>query len=94
MRVEVALVELKGARLAIAFPEDPWVRPGVGDSLIARMTPYLPPLGIMLVSQRSPARAHAAFETRDFLALLPTVKPVRFTVDLSEPPEDEDELPF
>lgn len=94
MRVEVALVELKGARLAVAFPDDPWVRPGAGDSLIAQMASYLPPLGIMLVSEEGRPRAHAAFETRDFLALLPTVKLVRFTVDLSEPPEDEEELPF
>lgn len=94
MRVEVALVELKGARLAVAFPEDPWVRPGAGDTLISRMTPYLPPLGIMLVSEGAYPRAYAAFETQEFLSLLRMQELSRFTVDLSEPPEDEDELPF
>lgn len=94
MRVEVALVELKGARLAVAFPEDSWVRPGEGDSLISRMAPYLPPLGIMLVTEGAHPRAHATFETSEFLTLLQAVKLVRFTVDLSSPPEDEEDLPF
>ncbi len=94
MRVEVALVELKGARLAVVFPEDEWVRPGAGDSLISRMVPYLPPLGIMLVSEGAYPRAYAAFETHEFLPLLRMVELSRFAVDLSLPPEEEDELPF
>ena len=58
------------------------------------MTPYLPPLGIMLVSEGAHPRAYAAFETLEFLSLLRMEELSRFTVDLSEPPEDEDELPF
>lgn len=58
------------------------------------MTPYLPPLGIMLVSEGAYPRAYAAFEVQEFLSLLRMDELSRFTVDLSEPPEDEDELPF
>jgi len=94
MKVDVALVELKGVRLAVAFPEDAWVRPGAGDELISRLSPYLPPLGIMLVSEGAYPRAYASFETYDLLAHLDAAAVSRFIVDLSEPPEEEEELPF
>ena len=95
VRVEVALTELKRVRLIVAYPHDSYVRPGVGDDLISRLMPYLPPLPIMLVSEGSRPRAYAAFQTDEFLALLPSVKVQRFEVDLSAPPEDEeDDLPF
>jgi len=58
------------------------------------MAPYLPPLGIMLVSEGAYPCAYAAFETHEFLPMLQLADLSRFTVDLSEPPEDEDELPF
>lgn len=48
----------------------------------------------MLVSEGAFPRAYAAFETHEFLALLRIDELSRFTVDLSEPPEDEGELPF
>lgn len=95
LRVEVALTQLKQVRLIIAFPHDSWVRPGAGDELIGRLPPYLPPLPIMLVSEGSYLRAYAPFQTDEFLRLLPTVRLQRFEIDLSQPPEEEeDELPF
>lgn len=95
MKVDVALAELNRVRLIVAFPHDSWVRPGVGDDLISRLMPYVPPLPIMLVSESPTFRAYAPFQTQSFLELLPTVRLQRFEVDLSAPPEDEeDELPF
>lgn len=95
MKVEVALTELRRARLIVAFPHDSYVRPGSGDVLISRMAPHLPPLGIMLVSEGAYPRAYATFETHELLPLLSAVQLVRFEIDLNQPPEDEDdELPF
>jgi hypothetical protein len=94
VKVEVALAELKNVRLAIAFPHDSWVRPGVGDDLISRLAPHLPPLPIMLVSEGLQLRAYAAFQTREFLDQFSGAKLQRFEIDLSEEPEDEEELPF
>lgn len=95
MRVEVALVELKGVRLILAFPDDSYVRPGVGDRLILQLAPHLPLLGIMLVSEGAYPRAYAHFETQAFLEPLRQVDPNRFEVDLSAELDDEDEeLPF
>jgi hypothetical protein len=96
LRIEVALTELKGVRLIVAFPGDEYVRPIAGDRLITQLTPYLPPLGIMLVSESAWPRAYAPFQTHEFLPLLRGISLNRFEVDLSVPPEDEDEdeLPF
>lgn len=95
MRVEVALTELKGVRLIVAFPGDEYVRPIAGDRLISQLMPHLPPLGIMLVSEGSWPRAYAPFQTHEFLPLLRGVELNRFEVDLSVvPDEDEEELPF
>lgn len=95
LKIEVALAELKQTRLVIAFPHDSWVRPGVGDDLISRLAPHVPPLPIMLVSEEFSLRAYAPFQTQAFLELLPTVKLQRFVVDLSQSPEEEeDDLPF
>jgi hypothetical protein len=94
MKVDAALVELLGVRLAVAYVHDSWVRPGVGDQLIARLMPFLPPMPIMLVSEDGPARAYAPFQTRQFFELLPTARVQRFEIDLSEDPEDEEDLPF
>jgi hypothetical protein len=95
LRIAVALTQLKGVRLIVAFPEDAYVRPGIGDRLILQMLPYLPPLGIMLVSDGAYPRAYAPFQTHEFLPLLRMVDLHKFEIDLSEPPEDEDDdLPF
>ena len=92
--MEAALVELLRVRMAVAFVHDSWVRPGVGDTLISRIRPFLPPLPIMLVSEDGPNRAYAPFQTPEFLNLLLEVQVQRFEIDLSEEPEDEEELPF
>lgn len=92
----MALTELKGVRLIVAFPGDEYVRPFAGDRLISQLMPHLPPLGIMLVSEGAWPRAYAPFQTHELLPLLAGVTLNRFEVDLSLPPEDEDddELPF
>ena len=95
MKVDASLVEASGVRLAVAYVHDSWVRPGVGDMLISRLAPYFPPLPVMLVSENVPPRAYAPFQTQAFLEKITCVQPPRFEIDLSEPPEDEeDELPF
>lgn len=96
MKIEVALTQLGLVRLVVAFPHESYVRPGVGDQLINRLAPYVPPLGIMLVAEGPAPRAYAPFQTERLLPLLADVKLTRFVVDLSIPPEEEedDELPF
>lgn len=94
MKVEAALVELLGVRLAVAFVHDSWVRPGVGDRLISRLMPFLPPMPIMLVSEGGPSRAYAPFQVKAFFELLPSAQVQRFEIDLAEDLEDEEELPF
>lgn len=96
MKIEVALTQLGPARLVLAFPHDSYIRPGVGDMLIERLAPYVPRLGIMLVSDGPVPHAYAPFETHKLLPLLANVKLSRYVVDLSQPPDDEDddELPF
>ena len=95
MKVEVALTQIRNTRLILAFPGEDYVRPGVGDDLINRLAKSLPPFGIMLVAEGAYPRAYAPFDTHTFLPVVPEMKLTRFTVDLSVPPEEEDdELPF
>ena len=80
----------------MVFPHESYVRPGVGDDLINRIAPYVPPMGIMLVAEGPTPRAHARFETCELLPIL-LAKPIRrFEIDLSKPPhsDDDDDLPF
>jgi hypothetical protein len=49
MKIEAAIAELKGVRLALAFVDARLACPGIGDALIERLGPYLPPLPLMLV---------------------------------------------
>jgi len=90
----VALTELKGVRLIVAFPHDSFVRPGAGDRLLSELAPHLPPLGIMLVSDGAYPRAYASFQTHEFLQPLRFVELNRFELDMTEPPEEDGELPF
>jgi hypothetical protein len=65
MKIEVALAELKGVRVVVAFPPPAWVTPGVGDALLARLQPYYPALPVMLASvQTHGVRVHAAFQAQ------------------------------
>lgn len=90
----MALTELKGVRLIVAFPHDSFVRPGAGDRLLSELTPHLPPLGIMLVSDGAYPRAYAAFQTHEFLQPLRCAELRRYELDLNDSPEEDDELPF
>ncbi|QJE01200.1 hypothetical protein HH212_15125 [Massilia forsythiae] len=63
MKIGVAVTELQGVRVAIAFPPPAYVTPGAGDALLARLQPYFPALPVMLASvQKHGARVHAAFQ--------------------------------
>ena len=60
MKIEVAVAELKGVRVAIAFAPPSWVAPGVGDALLARLRPYFPTLPILLADSADAVQAIAA----------------------------------
>lgn len=96
MKLEVALAELKGVRVALAFPPPAWVAPGVGDVLLERLRPYFPTLPILLVSvQRHGVRAHAAFQAQALVDGADLTQLQRTTIDLDVPPAPPDEpAPF
>lgn len=99
MKIEVAVAELKGVRVAIAFAPPAWVAPGVGDTLLERLKPYFPALPLMLATHRrnpgAAPRVHAAFQAGALsegadLEVFP-----RRTLDLDLPPPAPDRpLPF
>ncbi|WP_036169929.1 hypothetical protein [Massilia sp. 9096] len=94
MKIEVAVAELCSVRLALAFVDAAWVRPGPGDALIARLGPYLPPLPLMLVDAGGGVHAH--FQTGVFAALAALARGglTPFTVDLDLPPPSHEPPPF
>jgi hypothetical protein len=99
MKVEVAIAELKGVRVAIAFPPPAWVAPGVGDALLERLRPHFPTLPLMLAGlQGRRIRAHAAFQAQalvDGCDLAGIGSLARHVIDLDIPPSlPETPLPF
>lgn len=94
MKLEVAVAELKGVRVALAFPPPAWVAPGVGDVLLERLRPHFPLLPIMLVSvQKHGVRAHAAFQAQALVDGADLARLVRTAIDLDAPPAPPDEPP-
>jgi hypothetical protein len=94
MKLEVALAELKGVRVALAFPPPAWVAPGVGDVLLERLRPHFPTLPVMLVSiQRHGVRAHAAFQAPGLVEGADLAHLPRTLIDLDVPPAPADEPP-
>jgi hypothetical protein len=96
MKLEVAVTELKGVRVALAFPPPAWVAPGVGDVLLERLRPFFPTLPVMLVSvHRHGVRAHAAFQAQALVEGADLAQLQRTVIDLDVPPERPDgPLPF
>jgi len=96
MKIEVAVTELKGVRVAVAFPPPSWVTPGVGDALLARLQPYFPALPVMLASlQKHGVRTHAAFQARALVGGADLGALERVEIDLDLPPPMPDRpLPF
>ena len=96
MKLEVALAELKGVRVALAFPPPAWVAPGVGDVLLERLRPHFPTLPVMLVSvQKHGVRAHAAFQAQALVDGADLTRLPRTAIDLDVPPALPDEpTPF
>jgi hypothetical protein len=94
MKLEVALAELKGVRVALAFPPPAWVAPGVGDVLLERLRPHFPTLPVMLVSiQRHGVRAHAAFQAQALVDGADLAHLPRTLIDLDVPQAPADEPP-
>ena len=96
MKIRTAVTELKGVRVAVAFPPPAWVTPGMGDALLARLQPYFPALPVMLAAVRKHGvRTHATFQAQALvgdadLGALDTVE-----IDLDLPPQLPDAaLPF
>lgn len=93
--VSTAVTMVRGIRMVLAFPHPSYVRPGVGDVLLARLAPHFPTLPIMLVSAKaSNARAYATFETDALLAELDLAGLVLTEVDLDLVPVRDAEPPF
>lgn len=95
MKIDVAIAELRGVRLALAFVDAAWLRPGPGDDLIARLAPHVPPLPVMLLD--ADGGAYAQFQSAVFAALATLARPTldRFTVDLDAAvPHAGEALPF
>jgi hypothetical protein len=97
MKLDVAVAELKGVRVALAFPPPAWVAPGVGDVLLERLRPYFPTLPLMLVAvHRHGVRAHAAFQAQalvDGADLAHLAHLARQTIDLDILPAPPDTPP-
>jgi hypothetical protein len=96
MNIEVAVTELKGVRVAIAFPPPAWVAPGVGDVLLAQLQPHFPTLPVLLAAlQKHGVRAHAAFQAQALVEGEDLRGLPRTAVDLDLPPPLPDApLPF
>ena len=87
MKIEVALTELKGVRVAVAFPPPAWVTPGMGDALLARLRPYFPALPIMLAArQKHGVRTHAAFQAQALVGDADLGALELIEIDLDVPP--------
>ena len=87
MKLDVAVAELKGVRVALAFPPPAWVAPGVGDVLLERLRPFFPTLPVMLVAvSRHAVRAHAAFQAQALVDGADLAQLQRQTIDLDIPP--------
>ena len=94
MKLEVAFAELKGVRVALAFPPPAWVAPGVGDVLLERLRPHFATLPVMLVSvQKHGVRAHAAFQAQALVDGADLAHLPRTLIDLDVPPAPVDEPP-
>jgi hypothetical protein len=94
MKLEVAVAELKGVRVALAFPPPAWVAPGVGDVLLERLRPHFPTLPVMLVSvHKHGVRAHAAFQAQALVDGADLARLPRTVLDLDVPPAPPDEAP-
>jgi len=94
MKIDVAITELKGVRVAVAFAPPAYVTPGVGDSLLARLQPYFPALPVMLAAvQKHGVRTHAAFQAQALVGDADLSTLARTVIDLDVPPALPDVAP-
>ena len=94
MKLDIVLADLKGVRVALAFPPPAWVAPGVGDVLLERLRPFFPTLPVMLVSgHRHDVRAHAAFQAQALVDGADLAHLPRRTIALDMPPAPPDAPP-
>jgi hypothetical protein len=94
MKIRVAITELKGVRVAVAFPPPAWVAPGMGDALLARLQPHFPALPVLLASVTPHGvRAHAAFQAQTLVEGAELDGLARIEIDLDQPPVLPEEAP-
>ena len=96
MKIQVAEVTPYGSPIIIAIVDPEFMDSHAGNKLIARIQPYFPLWGIMLVAVVANGfRAYAHFQTHRLLALIQLEYLDLSELDLSlPPPEIESELPF
>lgn len=95
MILRAGIVSVRGVRIALAFAPARYLGPGLGDALLARLTPYFPGLPIMLVSIKGgKRRAYATFDTSTLLAELDLDGIEEHPVDLDAAPPDTRAPPF
>lgn len=95
MKLRAGIVTIRGARIALAFVPARYLGAGLGDALLARLTPYFPGLPIMLISIKgSHRRAYATFDTTALLTELDLDRMEEREIDFGIPPPDTRQLPF
>lgn len=87
MKLEVALAELKGVRVAIAFVAPDQAVAGAGDVLLDRLRPHFPTLPILLAAlDAHGVRAYAPFQAGVLVAGCDLAALARRVIDLDLPP--------
>lgn len=95
MRINTAVVEILGVRLALAFPDPDEVGPGAGDTLIRKLQPFFPTMGIMLLTlEYGDERSYATFQSAPFLEALNLDDIFLKEIDLAQPLPDDSDPPF
>jgi len=95
MRIQVAEVTPYGAPTLVALVPSDFTVPVAGDDLLVKIQRHYPTHPIMLVSvEANGFRAYAKFQTHMLLALIQLEYLDLTELDLSQPVEDESELPF
>lgn len=95
MKIQATEVTPYGSPVLITVVPSEYTNPAYASSLVPQIQKHYPTHPIMLVSvERNGFRAYAAFETHLLLALIQLENLDLRELDLSNPPSDDEELPF
>jgi hypothetical protein len=95
MKVKVAQFELLGSKIVVVVTDSEFTQANAGSVLILRVQPHYPTQAIMVVSvEQNGFRAFAHFQTTKTLAIMQLELLDFMSIDLSEPPFDNSDLPF